>query len=199
MKTRRPYRMRARAEAAGATRLRILEATEKLLWERLDAEVHLDAIAERAGVSVQTVLRVFGSRADLIEVATNSIRAQVQVQRRQAPPGDIAGSIRALFDHYEEVGDVVIRALAEESLRRTLGDNLAVGRQVHRAWVMEQFAPQLAEVAGAARVSLVDGLVVACDVYAWKLLRRDQERERPAAEAVMRLIVGGLLGGAQGV
>ena len=46
--------MTARAEAVEATRSAILEAAVKLSQERLIAQIGLDDIAARAGVSVQT-------------------------------------------------------------------------------------------------------------------------------------------------
>ena len=54
--------MTNRAEAAAATRQRILQAGLDLLWEQLTIETTLDDVAGRAGVSVKTVLRHFGSR-----------------------------------------------------------------------------------------------------------------------------------------
>ena len=65
--TPRTYRMRARAEAAEQTRLRIIGAAIELAFEKPVAAITLPVIAERASVSVQTVLRQFGSREALIE------------------------------------------------------------------------------------------------------------------------------------
>ena len=56
--------MRARADAAEGTRQRILDAAVAELWAHRVADVRLDNIAARAEVTVQTVLRVFGT--DLI-------------------------------------------------------------------------------------------------------------------------------------
>ena len=53
---RRPYRMTNRAEAANATSERILDAVTELFWERPTDQVVLKDVAERAGVTVQTVL-----------------------------------------------------------------------------------------------------------------------------------------------
>src|SRR3712207_8802346 len=53
----RRYRMRVRAEAAAETGRRILEAVIELHRERFFDQVSLEDIAERAGVTVQTVIR----------------------------------------------------------------------------------------------------------------------------------------------
>ena len=40
---------------------------------------------------------------------------------------------------------------------------------------------------------LLDALVIACDVYTWKLLRRDAGRSRLDAEGCVRFIVSRIL------
>ena len=57
----RPYTMRARAEAAQATAERILDAALEAFGSSAFSEVTLQEIADRAGVSVQTIIRRFGS------------------------------------------------------------------------------------------------------------------------------------------
>src|SRR5918997_3412654 len=73
----RPYRMRARAEAAAETGRRILGAVIELHMERFFDQVSLEDIAERAGVTVRTVIRRFGSKERLVEAATEAINMQV--------------------------------------------------------------------------------------------------------------------------
>ncbi|ONI88887.1 hypothetical protein ALI22I_18175 [Saccharothrix sp. ALI-22-I] len=177
--------MRARAESAQHTKRRILEAAQGLLRERLSMDVRLEDVAERAGVAVQTVLRHFGTRELLLRDALAGEQARTTAQRAAAP-GDIDASIAALVDHYEEVGDLVVRRLAEEDRDPELARRLTMGREEHRRWVHRQFGPQLDD-------RLVDALVVVCDVYAWKLLRRDLGRGRGDVETVMRRTVRSLL------
>ena len=57
----------------------------------------------RPSVSVQTVLRHFGSRAGLFEAARTHAETKV-VEERQGPVGDVAAAIRVILDHYEEHG-----------------------------------------------------------------------------------------------
>ena len=64
--------MGARAQAVEETRRRILDALIALAGERPFAEITLDTVAERAGVSVQTVLRQFGSRDGLFAEAMDA-------------------------------------------------------------------------------------------------------------------------------
>ena len=191
MKAARPYVMRVRAESADGTRQRVLEAAVDELWQRRASEVRLEDVATRAGVTVQTVLRIFGRRSVLLESAWEPLRDRILQQREWAEPGDVEGTISGLFDHYEDMGDFVIRNLAEEQDVPELRGWLKRGRKAHRQSMQRQFAPQLA---GRADGKLVlDCLVVACDVYTWKLLRRDAARSRKEAEACVRLLVRRIL------
>jgi AcrR family transcriptional regulator len=187
--------MRERALSTAATRRRILDAAAAAVWNRRRSEVRLEDVAAAAEVTVQTVLRAYGTRTSLLDAAWEVVGARIRAQREAAPPGDLAGTVRALFDHYEAMGDFVIRNLAEEDRLPEVREWLAHGRAAHRRSMRRQFAPWLAARRRRARRDLVDCLVVACDVYVWKLLRRDLGLPRPAAEARLRRIVSGLLEG----
>ena len=195
MKSTRAYVMRARAESAAATRQRILDAAVAEVWCRRVSDVRLDDIAARSEVTVQTILRVFGTRARLIDEACEVNGHRIREQRSAAAPGDIPGTVRALFDHYEEMGDFVIRNLAQEDELPELKEWLAHGRKAHRQSMQRQFAPWLEALDSPDRRATLDCLICACDVYTWKLLRRDMQRSRSDAEARVRQMVSGTLGG----
>src|SRR5688500_5966422 len=91
MKTarRRSYRMGGRAAAAARTATAVRRATAALWRERSLDEITLGAIAERAGVSVRTVIRRFGSRAGVIAACIGSDAAGIRAERAQAPVGDV--------------------------------------------------------------------------------------------------------------
>jgi AcrR family transcriptional regulator len=187
----RPYVMKVRAEAAAATRQRILESARDLLVTHSFEAMTIDAIAAAAGTTTRTVLRVFGSKEELFAQALHSLG-----ELGQAPivPGDLDALIGGTYDFYEKIGDTVIRWLADEARVPAMREHLAVGRQHLRAWVGEAFASSLRRLEGSARKELHDALIVAFDVYSWKLLRRDTGLSRRAAQAVTRRIVVGLIG-----
>ena len=187
--------MRARAASASSTKQRVLDAAVDELWHKRVSEVRLEDVAARAGVTVQTVLRIFENRAGLFAEAGRATARRIVTQRESAEPGDVEGTVRALFDHYEDIGDFVIRLLADEDRLPEMAEWLARGRMFHRRSMRRQFGPQLARQPAAERPALLDGLVVACDAYTWKLLRRDMGRSRPQAEALVRRIVTSLLKG----
>ena len=192
--SKRPYRMRARAEAAAETGRRILEAVIELHTERYFDQVSLEDIAGRAGVTVQTVIRRFGSKERLIEAATEEANRQVLRQRDQAPVGDIEGAVKNLVDHYEEWGDGVLRLLAQEERVVAFRAVTDMGRALHYEWVERTFSPLLAGRTGTARRRLLAELIAVCDVYFWKVLRRDLRLSREQAELAVTEVILALKG-----
>lgn len=182
--------MTARAEAVERTRRAILDATIALHLSRPASSIGLGDVADRAGTSVQTILRHFGNRAALIETALVEAQQEVVAERR-APAGEVAAAVAQVVAHYEKRGDGVLVLLAQEGQEEFATRVVRDGRRIHRAWVREVFAPLLADRADADE--LVDLLVVATDVYTWKLLRRDRRRSRRATEAAVRRMVEALL------
>ena len=189
----RSYDMSARQRAKDATRAAILAATVECFMAERSFAVTLPAVAERAGVTVKTVLRHFGTREALIDAAWSQTFAEVLAERT-APPGDTEGALRVLIAHYEARGDMVIAVLADENDPRAVRTGDA-GRLAHRAWVDEVFDARLPHDA-AARSRLVDVLVVATDVYCWKLLRRDRGLSVDDVCDRMMLLTDGVLANA---
>src|SRR6516165_6444535 len=70
----RTYRLGVRAEATAETARSILRATIELYAERFYDQVSLEDIAERAGITVQTLIRRFGSKEELISAAAEASR-----------------------------------------------------------------------------------------------------------------------------
>jgi AcrR family transcriptional regulator len=189
--TQRTYTMRARADATAQTREQILEAAMALSEEKLTFAIGLAEVAERAGVTVRTVLRHFGSRDGLFEALTSLAREQV-IDERETPVGDTARATHTIVGHYELRGDRVLRMLEEASIDKRIADHVAKGRRVHRDWVRAVFGPQLADAADTK--ALEDLLVVATDVYTWKLLRRDAGLSRVRTEERMHTMIRRLVG-----
>jgi AcrR family transcriptional regulator len=170
LKPTRNYTMRARAESTIETRERILDAVIALSEERLSLEIVLADVAERSGVSVQTVLRHFGDRRGLFDEARARQVKRVRTERA-APVGDAAAAVRTIVTFYDRMGEWSLMLQAQEHSDELSRQTVEVARRVHREWVEEIFAPQLAD--RRDREELVDLLVIATDVLTWKILRRD--------------------------
>lgn len=184
----RSYVMTARSAKTEATRERIRQSAIQLYSERSLDDFTLDEVAQHAETTVQTVLRAFTSKDNLIVEALAALSPQSS-PIKPSQPGDVAAAVTVIFDLYETIGDLVIQRLDDERRLPGLKAGLDLGRSIHRDWVKTVFAPQLRRHAGNDRTQLFNSLVVATDVTVWELLRRDQALNRTAAEAVVRRIV----------
>ncbi|MGA2313823.1 MAG: helix-turn-helix domain-containing protein [Xanthobacteraceae bacterium] len=188
----RRYAMAARAAKAEATKTRIRASAMELYCQRPIEDFTLDEVAQRAGVAVRTVLRAYPSKDELVYAALDELAAG-GVYLKPTPPGDMKAGVSAFFDIYETVGDLVLQRLSDERRRPGLKPSLDKGRENHRDGVKVIFAPQLRLRRGTARTELFDMLVVMTDVYVWKLLRRDMEMSRPAAEAIVQRMISSII------
>lgn len=194
--------MTTRAESAQRTREQIMNATFALSTEKPILAIDLQGIANLADVSVQTVLRHFGSRDGVLDATTVWMTTQVRAER-EVDPGNVAAAIRTLIDHYELRGDGVLLLLGQERWEPRAAAITADGRMLHRTWVVDVFSPLIrtdssvptTRAGDAAIEEMVDFLVVATDVYAWKLLRRDRRLSRSDTENRMLRLVGKVLKG----
>ncbi|MGN6590469.1 MAG: helix-turn-helix domain-containing protein [Sphingomicrobium sp.] len=187
----RPYVMKARAEAAAATKARILESARALLVTYSFEEMTIDAIAAGAHTTVRTVIRVFGSKEELFAQALHSLG---EFGIRPIVSKDVDALLAGAYDFYEKIGDTVIRWLGDEARLAPMHKHLEIGRKHLRSWVSKAFDERLSACDDAARKELLNGLIVAFDVYTWKLLRRDFRLSRRAAQATTKRMIVGLLG-----
>jgi AcrR family transcriptional regulator len=192
---RRQYRQGARAEAAAENTRRIVAAAEELFDERLYDQVSLADVAARAGVGLQTLIRRFPTKDALVAGITEIVGGRITAQRAEAPVGDVEGAVGNLVAHYEDAGDKVLRILAQEDRVQAFAAVTSFGRQMHRDWTQRVFAPQLEGLPRADRELRLAQLIAICDVYTWKLLRRDQGLSRARTERALAEMINGLVGG----
>jgi AcrR family transcriptional regulator len=191
MKDKREYVMRARAAAVEETRRRILVAAHDVGRETMSLDIALRDVAERAEVSVQTVLRHFGSREELLSATLDFVQADLLRNRGRLEPADPAAGIAALVDEYEDSGDWVIAMLGQETVHPQVRRMTETGRAMHRQWVRTVLHPEPPDPERAEEI--VDLLVVATDVYTWKLLRRDRGLTRVETAKRIRRLVAAVL------
>jgi AcrR family transcriptional regulator len=194
----RAYKQVARAKAQEQTRETLLRAATEEVEQDSWSRASLESVAGRAGVSKQTVLRHFGSKQGLLDAVISRTSSLVVKERNRAPIGDIPGAIANLMRHYERYGDIVVRMLPyRDAVVRVMGSesrNQLVravdhGHEVHEQWVLRTFEPQLSALEVRTRERRLAQLVAICDVYVWKILRRDIGLERAhVEEAVVEMI-----------
>jgi hypothetical protein len=105
----------------------------------------------------------------------------------------VEGALDRLLVVYEEIGDSVIRNLAQEPLHAELRPLLEMGRTEHRNITEATFARWLDPLGTIERRRVLDSLVIATDIYIWKLLRRDMGRTVPETRQVMLGLINGVL------
>jgi AcrR family transcriptional regulator len=186
--------MVARADAAAATRERLLAAAWRHFSEQPYETVRLADVAAEAGVSAQTLHARFGRKDDLFVAAWRWFAAR-EGARRDAPVGDVEAAVRMIYDSYESAGDAALRVLAQEDRIPAIRKMTDSGRAGHRGWVAHTFAPQLSGLSGAARERRLVALIAATDIVVWKLLRRELRLPRRTAERIVTEMIAGLSGG----
>lgn len=177
----RAYSMATRAEQAARTKARIGETAAQLYRESPD-EFTLKKVAGQAATSVQTVLRLFGSKAALIALARPA-SAPAPI-RKGLTEEEIAAAVHELFDRHEETADESQPSDAD--------------RARHLAWVEERLVPPVDERApleASKRQTMLFGLLVATDRSTWRLLRRELGLYRRAAETVVAGMIAALTAG----
>ena len=184
-------RVGVREAAAAATRERILDAAWELFSTRWYDEVTVRQIAASAGVAVQTVVNHFATKEAVFAELVNRLASAGTfiAHRDRVAPGDLRAAAAAVVADYEAYGDPTVRMLALEERSAALREAAAIGRAAHRAWCERTFPAALAGRRGAAHERRLDLLVVATDVFTWKLLRRDHGRSRAqTVAAVLELL-----------
>lgn len=184
-----------RAAATEATAVRIVETASRLFGEQLFDQVTLTAVAEGAGVTVQTVIRRFGSKDELFSEVARRRSIALRSARDEAPVGDPAGAIALLVAGYERWGPEILHLLAQERRSPVIAELLDEARRFHRDWVARVFAPQLARTDVERRQHELAKLVAATDLYTWKVLRHDvglgAEDTRAAIKEIAEAITTG--------
>ncbi len=187
----RRYQMSARAEAAAATRERLLAAAWEQFATRPYEEVHLAAVAAEAGVSAQTLHNIFGSKEQLLTAAYVWWGVRVMASRDAAPVGNVGEAIENLFDHYELHGRAILRMISQEERFPAIRQMTDAGRTFHREWVGRIFGPTLAGLRGKPHERRLAAIVLATDLLAWRLLRLDMQIDRLEAEGIVVEMVQG--------
>jgi AcrR family transcriptional regulator len=188
---RRAYRMTARADAAAATRERLLAAAWQHFGSRPYEEVRLEDIASDASVTVQTLYLRFGSKDDLLAAAYRWWGMQEIAARDAAQGGDLPKAVTIIFEHYEAHGLAILRMLSQEDRLPAVRHLMDAGRDYHRQWSERTFEPLLHDLRGRKRERRLIGIIAATDVLVWKLLRIDMSIERAEAEQIVADLVQG--------
>ncbi|MCC7535863.1 MAG: TetR/AcrR family transcriptional regulator [Deltaproteobacteria bacterium] len=183
--------MRSRAEAVEKRREQIYMAAASLFAEQHYDDVTLQGIAERAGVSLKTVVRQFGSK-EAVLLAGARYRTRHEDAERAVEPGDVGGAVRVLATRYEAIADLVMKRIALEERVPAIREAANIARAHHTDWLATVFARWLPRRKGAKRTLRLMALFGATEIYVWWSWRLIGLSPRQA-QATMREMVEALL------
>lgn len=183
--------MSQRAEAAADTWDRIVDAVLVRFASLPYDRIRLEDVATDAGVSLQTVLRRFGSKAGLVTAMAARELARIAETRERHRDEPAARVLAELVAHYERYGDLILKVYAEAGQVEGLGEIARSGRAYHVRWCEEAFTPALAHFTEEPlRRRRRAQLVALCDATTWRILRRDAGLEPPEIErALLELVL----------
>jgi AcrR family transcriptional regulator len=122
MRTKRPYRLKKRAESMAETHLRITEAAIALHGTVGPARTTLSAVAEQAGVERRTLYRHFPTEADLFAACSSHYFAAnpwPDVDRWRAikdPEKRLVRALDDLYAYYERTAPMLRNVLRDAEL-----------------------------------------------------------------------------------
>ncbi len=185
----RTYRGTVQAEIAALTEQRIIEAGLALFDEQWSDQITLEQLAQRAGVTVQTILRRFGSKERLANVVSQEAFRRAIQQRIDPLVGDLTTIVRGLIAYYEAGGERMLRGLAQEARQPHLHAIIDVARASHREWLERAFKTHLERRDEATRARLLAQLYTLTGVYTWYQLRHESGlNQEETAHALYEMI-----------
>jgi AcrR family transcriptional regulator len=173
-RSKRPYRLRKRAEAMSDTRRRIAKAAMELHGTVGPARTTVSAVAERAGVQRHTVYRHFPTEDDLFAACSahwaelNPLPDTEAWRRETEPALRLERALAELYEYYADTADMWANVLRDVDLVPSLPPSV------------EPFERHLDDVAellaggwgarGARRALLIAAIRHAVDFRTWESL-----------------------------
>jgi AcrR family transcriptional regulator len=131
----RTYRSELRVQQAEETRVRILDATVRVMAGGL-AYLSIPAVAREAGVSVPTIYRHFETKRDLLAAVYPHVVRRAGLEEVPPPRSmdELRDGLRAYFELTDSLGDLARAAMASPASdgprRINMPDRLAIFRRL---------------------------------------------------------------------
>ena len=170
--------MSQRARQVALNDKKIINAMSDLWLEMPLSEITLEKVSHKAGVTVRTILRKFGSKEGLFTACIESDGDRFTHKRMDVEPGDMKGIVDALLDEYEHMGNALVRTLTVEYEYPVIQTLLDKARIFHREWCTYVFEPFLPDPGSDHFETVLSAFITATEFYLWKLLRKDLGKTR---------------------
>lgn len=162
--------MTARAASTEATRERLEDAMLSRFRGAPFSAIRLEEVAADAGVTVQTAIRHFGGKEQLMAATATREVQRIGAARGAAGFADAGSAVAELCAYYEADGDLIARFEQEAAAIPALAELARRGREVHIAWIEEVLAAHV----DTDRELRVAQLIAVLDVRTWQVLRRER-------------------------
>ena len=146
-------------------------------------------MAAAAGVTVQTLLRRFGSKDKLFAAAARERSEEIRAEREAGHAGDVSHLVK----HYERWGDEQLQLIAHEARTPAIRTVTDAARKYHRDWVARAYRHHLQALPTAIRRQRLAQLTAVTDLAVWGLLRRELGLSPRQTETAMKELVAACL------
>lgn len=190
----RSYQMTTRAETTERTGERILDAMLARYARVPYDQIRLDDVAADAAVTVQTVIRRFGSKPGLLAATVEREFTRLVGERAAAMGETPQSTLRALVLYYEDYGALILKLYSEAHQAPGVPELAARGRAYHVNWCREAFTDSLAlHHNPGTRHRRLAQIVALCDATTWRILRHDggltpEQTESALSELLLPLL-----------
>lgn len=194
-KSPRAYRMTARAESAKQTGERLIDAMLSHFASTPYDRIRLEDVAADAQVTVQTVVRRFGSKHGLLAATVERELSRLAGDRAAAMGDSPQSTMRSLVDYYEHHGALILKLYAEAHQAPGVPELAQRGRAYHVRWCRDAFADALSpDLDEEARNRRLAQIVAVCDATTWRILRVDGHLSPEQTEQALLELLLPLLG-----
>lgn len=190
----RAYRMTARADAAERTGERITDAMLRRFSELPYDRIRLEDVAADAGVTVQTVIRRFGSKHGVLRATVEREFTRLVTERAAALGTSPEATLHSLVQYYEDHGALILKLYAEADQAPGVPELASRARSYHVNWCREAFAAALDQgLDTRTRERRLAQIVAICDATTWRILRFDSQLSPTQTEQAVQEMLLALL------
>jgi AcrR family transcriptional regulator len=185
--------MMARAESAERTGERIIDAMLRRYADVPYDRIRLEDVAADAEVTVQTVIRRFGSKHGLLAATVEREFTRLAADRAAAMGDDPKSTLHSLVRYYEAYGALILKLYAEAHQAPGVPELAARGRDYHVNWCRQAFSGMWGRSEEATRQRRLAQVVAICDATTWRILRVDgdltpEQTEKALLELLLPLL-----------
>ena len=187
----RSYRMTARAVAAEQTGERIMDVMLVRFADLPYDRIRLEDVASDAEVTVQTVIRRFGTKHGLLAATVEREPTRLAADRAAALGETPQVTLLSLVRYYENHGALILKLYAEAGQAPGVPELAARARRYHVDWCRAAFGESLAHSEDdLIRERRLAQVVAVCDATTWRILRFDGHLSREQTEqALLELLL----------